>query len=161
MTTSPDIENGALIQLFEGFDLYNIQPEKGSDSFKMDGNNANGVAVVYKGIDTMGADDIDQLNKILAALKLNPADITSINIEDVPAPVFASIAQRTQCKYMLVFGGTPADLGMLVAAKRYIELNLQGVKVLFSDSLPVLRNDAQRKRYLWDCLQITFGLKQQ
>lgn len=159
MTTNPDLENGALVQLFEGFDLYNIQPQNSPDSFIFKGNNGNGVAVAYKGAENMALEDQEQLNKILAALKLNPADIASIDINNVNAPVFATIALRTQCKYLLVFGATPVDLGMLVAAKRYVELNLQGVKVLFSDSLPVLRNDPQRKRYLWDCLQATFGLK--
>lgn len=159
MANEPYIDNGGISQLFDGTDLYILKQENGAIEFPIEGTNNNGVAVVYNSFAPLHPDDKDQLNKILAALKLDPAGIGLVNLENVSPPAFTNIAKQLGCNYMLVFGATPADMGMLVAAKRYIVLPMQGVKIIFSDSLELLRQDAKRKRYLWDCLQVMFGLK--
>lgn len=159
MANTAQIDNGAVAKLFEGNDLYVIKQGNAGHEFPIEGKATNRVAVVYNSDVAMSSDDREQLNKILAALKLNPDDVGMVNVADVPPPVFTNITRRLSCNYMIVFGATPVDLGMLVAAKRYIELPMQGVKILFSDSIELLRQDAKRKRYLWDCLQVTFGLK--
>lgn len=159
MANTAQIDNGAITKLFEGNDLYVVKQGNNADEFPVEGSGANEVAIVYNSSAPMGSEDREQLFKILAALKLNPNEVGMVNIAHVAPPVFTNIVKRLQCRYMIVFGATPADLGMLVAAKRYIELPMQGVKVLFSDSIELLREDAKRKRYLWDCLQVTFGLK--
>lgn len=159
MANEAQIDNGAITKLFDGNDLYVIKQGNVGDEFPIEGNATNGVAIVYNSDAPMVSEDREQLDKILAALKLNPADVGMVNIANVAPPVFTNITKQLNCQYMLVFGATPVDLGMLVAAKRYIELPMQGVKVLFSDSIELLRQDAKRKRYLWDCLQVTFGLK--
>ncbi len=159
MADEAQIDNGAITKLFEGNDLYIVKQGNAADEFPIEGSNTNGVAIVYSSNASMPAEDREQLNKILAALKLDPAAVGMVNIANVAPPVFTNIVKRLNCKYMLVFGATPVDLGMLVAAKRYVELPMQGVQVLFSDSIELLRQDAKRKRYLWDCLQVTFGLK--
>jgi hypothetical protein len=160
MTNPLDIEAGAIAQLYGGVDLYLLKPNMGMVEFPMEGTNTNGVAVAYHSPTEMEPEDKDQLYKIISAgLKLDPTAVALINLAQVPAPAFANIVSQTGCKYLLVFGATPADMSMLVAAKRYIVLSMQGVKVIFSDSIEVLRNDGQRKRYLWDCLQLMFGLK--
>ncbi len=159
MANEVQLDNGALTKLFEGNDLYMVKEGNAADELHVEGSNANGVVIVYNSTEIMGQEDREQLNKILAALKLDPAAVGMVNIANVAPPVFTSIVKHLNCKYMLVFGATPVELGMLVAAKRYVELPIQGVQVLFSDSIELLRQDAKRKRYLWDCLQITFGLK--
>lgn len=153
------IDNGAIAQLFQGNDVYVLPPQGAVGGFPIVGSGTNGVAVVYNQTDGLGAEDQEQLYKILAALKLDTAAIALINLAQVPAPAFSNIVRQTQCQYLLVFGATPADMGMLVAAKRYVELNMQGARILFSDSLELLRQDPKRKRYLWDCLQVVFRLK--
>jgi DNA polymerase III psi subunit len=159
MVNELDIDNDAVANLFDGNDLYILKQGRGSAQFSIDGSNSNGVAIVYNSLTSLGAEDRDQLNKILSALKLDPNGVGMVNLNNVPAPAFTNLAKQLNCKYMLVFGATPADMGMLVAAKRYIELPMQNVRILFSDSLETLRADSKRKRYLWDCLQLMFAIK--
>jgi hypothetical protein len=159
MVSELDIDNGAVANLFDGNDLYILKQSNGSVQFPIDGTNSNGVAIVYNSLTTLSEEDRDQLYKILGALKLEQTAIGLVNLTDVPAPAFTNLAKRLKCDYMLVFGATPADMGMLVAAKRYVELPMQNVRILFSDSLELLRADSKRKRYLWDCLQVMFAIK--
>ncbi len=159
MTDDLYIDSGAIAQLFDGQDLYLLKPENGLSGFPIEGTNTNSVAIVYHSATGIAPEDKEQLYKILAALKLDPTAIALINLADVQGPGFSTVARATGCRYLLVFGATPADMSIFVAAKRYVEINMQGVRILFSDSLELLRAEAQRKRYLWDTLQVMFGLK--
>lgn len=159
MVNETDLDNGAIAQLFDGSDLYVLKQGSLSGQFPVEGTNSNKVAIVYSSLIPLHNEDRDQLYKILGALKLDPTAVGLVNLTDVSAPAFTNIAKQLNCTYMLVFGATPADMGMLVAAKRYVELPMQGVRILFSDSLETLRADPKRKRYLWDCLQVMFAIK--
>lgn len=159
MVNELGIDNGAIAKLFDGNDLYILKQANLPSQFPIEGTNSNKVAIIYSSLTPLANDDRDQLFKILGALKLDPTAVGLVNLTDVAAPAFTNLAKQLNCTYMLVFGATPADMGMLVAAKRYVELPMQGVRILFSDSLETLRADPKRKRYLWDCLQVMFGLK--
>lgn len=159
MVNETDMDNGAIAKLFDGNDLYVLKQGSLSGQFPVEGTNSNKVAIVYSSLIPLHNEDRDQLYKILGALKLDPTAVGLVNLTDVSAPAFTNIAKQLNCTYMLVFGATPADMGMLVAAKRYVELPMQGVRILFSDSLETLRADPKRKRYLWDCLQVMFAIK--
>lgn len=97
------------------------------------------------------------LTKVLAAAQLNlnqDALLTEIPGKE-PRSIAADL-RRHQPLQVLVFGLTPAQLGLSVEIPLYQPFSFYGVTWLFADKLSALEPDKTKKSQLWTALQKIF-----
>lgn len=96
------------------------------------------------------------LEKILGAVKQDlKKDCLVIQQKDAVA--FKDVQQAIPVKRLLVFGWTPADLGLHLAIRPYQLVAFGGVELLFSHNLDAIAaNVHQEKQQLWGQLQQLF-----
>ena len=98
------------------------------------------------------------LEKILSAIKIQLQTDCLIlrgdNATDFPS--FSNILRTFPIEKTIVFGFKPADLGLSFETPQYFITEIKEFKFLFVDALSVIFNTIDRKKALWDCLQILF-----
>lgn len=99
----------------------------------------------------------DFLTKILAAANLNLAQ--DALLAEIPAHESRSLATDLKAlapKQILVFGLTPAQLGLSFELQAYQPLNFYGYTWLFAEKLSTLEPDKTKKTLLWTALKQIF-----
>jgi len=99
----------------------------------------------------------DFLEKVLQAAQLNLANDTLL--AEIPAGEPRQIAPDLQEKkptHLLIFGISPAQLGLSIEIKPYQPTPFYGCIWLFADNLSILASDVTKKKQLWAALQQMF-----
>jgi hypothetical protein len=99
----------------------------------------------------------DFLTKVLSAAGLDLQQDTLL--AEIPAHEPVSIApdlQERKPLHLLVFGISPAQLGLSVQVVPYQPLSFYNATWLFSDALSILEPDKQKKSMLWNALKQLF-----
>ena len=97
------------------------------------------------------------LTKILAAVRLD-LDKDTLLIE-IPVPQPATILpvlKEKQAEVVLVFGLSPAQIGLRTEIPLYLPQPFYGATFLFAEALAVLEPDTARKARLWQAIQHLF-----
>jgi hypothetical protein len=97
------------------------------------------------------------LVKVLAAAHLNLAQDTLL--AEIPATeprMLAKELQERQPKQVLVFGLSPAQLGLSIEIQAYQPFKFYGITWLFADPLSTLEPDKTKKTQLWTALKQIF-----
>lgn len=104
-----------------------------------------------------GALHRDFLAKVLAAANLN-LDKDTLFAEIPPSePVhFSGVLQHNKPAQVLVFGLSPAQIGLTAAIPPYRPVEFYGSTWLFADALSTLEPDKNLKGQLWACLKQMF-----
>ena len=99
----------------------------------------------------------DFLVKILAAAHINlEKDTLFAEIPGQEAVSFLPVRVRKHPEFALVFGLSPAQIGLSVDAPLYQPFAFYGVSWLFAEALSILEPDKNRKAKLWLALQQMF-----
>ena len=97
------------------------------------------------------------LSRVLAAVRLNlDKDTLFAEFPGTMQFSFVQELKNRQPEYVLVFGGTPAQMGLRIEAPLYRPLVFYGVNWLFADALSVLEPDKNKKGQLWSALKQVF-----
>jgi len=95
------------------------------------------------------------LTNILNACKLGMQDVALVNIAGFPASPLSVWQQAVSMKQCVVFGISPASLG-LEPLPAYQIHSAGGVQLLFSDPLELIATDKVLKGKLWNGLKQLF-----
>jgi len=99
----------------------------------------------------------DFLSKVLAAANLNlPQDALLAEIPAQESRALATDLKALGPKQVLVFGLTPAQLGLSFEIQAYQPLNFYGHTWLFAEKLSTLEPDKTKKTQLWTALKQIF-----
>lgn len=105
----------------------------------------------------MATTNRDFLTKVLAAANLNLAqDAVFAEIPSNEPVALAPDLKLREPKQVLVFGISPAQLGLSVEVQLYQPLQFYGSTWLFADKLSVLEPDKQKKGQLWTAIKQIF-----
>lgn len=97
------------------------------------------------------------LSKVLAAARLNlEKDTAFAEIQPGECVSFLPILKDKHATHLLVFGLSPAQLGLAVEMQLYQAQIFYGATFLWADRLSVLEPDKTRKGQLWQALQRIF-----
>jgi len=99
----------------------------------------------------------DFLAKVLAAAQLNLAQDAFLT--EIPAAEPRALAPdliEYQPKQVLVFGISPAQLGLSFEVQAYQPMTFYGCTWLFADKLSALESDKAKKTQLWTALKQMF-----
>jgi len=99
----------------------------------------------------------DFLDKVLTAAQLNLTNDTIL--AEIPAGeprALASDLLDYQPKQLLVFGLSPAQLGLSFEVQAYQPLTFYGCTWLFADKLSAVESDKAKKTQLWTALKKMF-----
>jgi hypothetical protein len=99
----------------------------------------------------------DFLAKVLAAANLNLSQ--DALLAEIPAQESRALANDLKAlapKQVLVFGLTPAQLGLSFEVQTYQPLNFYGHTWLFAEKLSTLEPDKTKKTQLWTALKQIF-----
>jgi len=99
----------------------------------------------------------DFLTKVLLAANLNMAQDTLM--AEIPLNTDVLIApdlREKQPKHVLVFGISPAQLGLWFEAPLYQPMSFYGSTWLFADKISVLEPDKAKKTQLWSAIKQIF-----
>lgn len=127
-------------------------------SFEVIGENQKGVVVLV----TLPANEFQALpqseflKRILAAIGFGPADVAFVNNVSGAITKFEALRETMQTNYIISFASRldtdyPHDKFTL-----YNPVAVDGVPVVFSQSLAVLDGDQEQKKLLWGALQRVF-----
>lgn len=121
-----------------------------------EGNFARNVAVLALQ-EPNSAANREFLTKVLAAANLNLAQDTLL--AEIPAQEPVSIAtdlRQRKPGHVLVFGISPAQLGLSIQISLYQPTAFYGATWLFADALSTLEPDKNRKSQLWNGIKTMF-----
>ncbi|EJF11634.1 hypothetical protein [Pontibacter sp. BAB1700] len=96
------------------------------------------------------------LTKILAAIGFGPSDVAFVNNVSGAITKFEALRETTQTKYIISFA---SRLDTDLPHEKFTLYNpvpVDGVPVVFSQSLAVLDGDQEQKKLLWAALQRVF-----
>lgn len=94
----------------------------------------------------------EMLLKVMSAKKLELRDLAILNISRYPDLKFNALKTFFSCSRMLMFGVSPADIGIPPVKANTIG-SAGTVKVLATYSLEEMRNDADKKREFWNVMK--------
>ncbi|WP_432713452.1 hypothetical protein [Pedobacter sp.] len=90
--------------------------------------------------------------KIVTAMKLSNSDCAVLNYASYEGTTFAELAEALKPQLLLSFGVTPETLALPAQQTEVISLQ-QGIKTIFSSSLPAVELNRPIKMALWKTLQ--------
>lgn len=152
MTDKNDI--AAFANLYDGTDLF-LVPENGSETLLNNDKNAGKAVIVCK---ELSDNDKELLSKILGALSVSEEEVVILKPEVLGSISFADLLHVTETTKYVIFGFTPSDLRLTVKYLPYQPIDMAGVHILFSDGLPELAKDQQKKKALWMALKDIFEI---
>ncbi len=94
----------------------------------------------------------DMLLKIMQAKNMELRDMAVMNIDKYHGVKFEALKSFYVCSKMVLFGISPALLGLPNLALNRIE-NFKDVKILCSFSLSEMQNDVSKKRDFWNVMK--------
>ena len=142
--------------MFSPDELIFTAPERTALDFS-EGGFARQVWVLALAEPLSDAANRDFLAKVLAASNLNLEKDTLF--AEIPASESVSFSTDLQCKKperVLVFGLSPAQLGLAIETPLYKPISFYSVKWLFADALSALEPDKNKKSQLWSALKQMF-----
>ncbi|NEM98822.1 hypothetical protein [Pontibacter burrus] len=130
------------------------QPAK----FSMISENRKGVAVLVTIPDTefRKLPQLEFLNKILAAIGLQPTDVAYVNNVSGAIAVFEELQQTLTVNYILSFASRVDSNLPHEKFTLYNPVLLGNVPIVFSHALADLEHDVEKKKLLWGALQKVF-----
>jgi hypothetical protein len=130
--------------------------DTGKINEKLSGDNQKHILVV-----SSEDDDVEMvafLEKILTAVKIQLSTdclmLRGMDSSDFPS--FSNIVKENKIQKILVFGFKPSDLGLVFQAPQYFITEILDYHFLFVDNLSVIFKQVEKKKALWDNLQILF-----
>jgi hypothetical protein len=123
---------------------------------KLSGNNGKHILIV-----TSEDDDVEMvafLEKILTAVKIQiEADCLILRgMDSSDFPSFSNIVKDHMIEKIIVFGFKPSDLGLVFQTPQYFITEILDYKFLFVDNLSSIFKQVEKKKALWDNLQLLF-----
>lgn len=141
--------------MFSEKDLLFIAPER-NEAVRQAGGFLKKVLVVYRE-EPQFAGAVPFLEKILGAAKVNlQEDTLHIVLPEQDVLALGVFIREKQPAQVLVFGFSPAQLGIHLHLTPYEPAVLNDSILLFSDALSVLEPDKLLKTKLWNALQQIF-----
>ena len=137
-------------------DLFRVpEPENGLKHAL--GNNEQGVILIARTQPKTHEQEIELLEKILSAVKLDiKKDTLLFNVTNQELISFSQIIRNRTVNQAFFFGFTPPDLGLHLKIPKYHPLKFRGVWICFSDPLHELLQNKTLKAALWQALQQIF-----
>ena len=122
------------------------------------GGNARQVLVLvcHPGATVLPDADLAFLLNILKACRLGLPDVRVVNTALVPEAGHEALARDHRPRTALLFGVTPADIGLPLPLPAYQVQAFQDVRYLCGPALGALSADADAKRRLWAGLRQLF-----
>ena len=142
--------------MFSPDELIFIAPEHTASEFSS-GNFARRVWILVLAEPSFAGTNRDFLAKVLAAANLNLEKDTLL--AEIPAsqPLkFSTDLKHKTPEQVLVFGLSPAQLGLNLEISLYKPVGFYGTTWLFADALSLLEPDKTRKGQLWTALKQIF-----
>lgn len=145
-------KNDILSSDFFDFEIF-VYPDKEIDHIDSVSSKQIKTLVVYS--PQAEADDLNAfLSSILTAAKLDMSTdvfILKATVEDG----FSFIRIKTQfpIEKVILFGIPSSSLGLHLDLKPYRTMTFQNTIFLLADSLEIIKEDVNKKRALWNCLQ--------
>ena len=127
-------------------------------NYKVIGENRKGVAVLVTIPDAefQQLPQLEFLNKILAAIGLQPTDVAYVNNVSGKIAEFEELQQALQVNYILSFASRVDSNLPHEKFTLYNPVTLGSVPIVFSHALVDIENDQDKKRLLWGALQKVF-----
>lgn len=124
---------------------------------KISGGNEKHILVVTSQDDD--AEMVAFLDKILSAVKIQLLTDCLIlrGMDSSDFPSFSNLVVHNKVSKILVFGFKPSDLGLVFQTPQYFITEILDYKFLFVDNLSIIFKQVERKKALWDNLQILFS----
>jgi hypothetical protein len=94
----------------------------------------------------------EMLLKVMTAKKLELRDLAIVNMNRYPEAKFKDLKAFFSCSRLLMFGFTPAQIGMGSIPLNRVE-SAENVKVLSTFSLEEMRNSDDKKREFWNIMK--------
>ncbi len=121
------------------------------------GNNAKGLFVGCAGKPT--PELLELLSKMLLAAKFDMAADAYVVWLDASQPFnFSMLRNEMGFSNALFFGIRPKQAGLNVNVQPYQQVEIAGVKYLFSASLTEIQTNPTLKRPLWEGMRAMFGI---
>jgi ssRNA-specific RNase YbeY (16S rRNA maturation enzyme) len=138
---------------FEDLPLYRLPT---AIPFKVHGESQRSYWIILSKSEEDNQSLQDFLSKILKALGLDIHRDTYQIIADDSHSLYLSKQLRNldEPKIIISFGFKPEEIGLSIAHLPYQLLQLRDHKFLFCDLLDHIQNDANKKRALWETLQL-------
>lgn len=130
---------------FFDFKLYQFE-----DKQRQKSNTTASIAIVSQ---ALSSENRAFLHKILSAVQLDLNQGIDLYEKQV---LYKDLSQELSYKTCLVFGYQPKEIGLHIQAKAYKIVPFKGIKLLFSHDLQAISEDVQKKKMLWQQLQLLF-----
>jgi hypothetical protein len=123
---------------------------------KLSGDNGKYILIVTSEDDD--AEMVTFLEKILTAVKIQLQTDCLIlrGMDSSDFPSFSDIVKNHKIDKALVFGFKASDLGLVFQTPQYFITEILDYKFLFVDNLSIIFKQVEKKKALWDNLQLLF-----
>ena len=124
------------------------------------GSNQKNILVIVNNHEAVHLPDneLSFLTGILAACKLNLADVAIVNLNNHPETFYKELTSFFKSKIVFLFDVEPAAFGLPMNFPHYQIQAFANNSFLFSPSLKNLESDRVEKTKLWVCLKRLFNL---
>lgn len=144
-----------MIHLFEKDRLFRL-PADTKAKTKVKGQGDKGLLVIAY-LEDLSEDNQSKLGQILNAIKHDPStDIKMIGIQDRGEISLSEVVRTHDAKAALIFGMSPTQVCLNITINKYEWAHLEGLSVLFSDSIEQMKADKLMKNQLWQSLKSQF-----
>ena len=114
------------------------------------------VVVSLAGGKELPSQQLEFLNNIMKACKLEQADYAIITNKQNELPDYKAAFSQFKQKQLILFGIAPADIGLPINFPHFQVQSFQQVRYLAAPKLDVVEADKALKMQLWQCLKQLF-----
>jgi DNA polymerase III psi subunit len=107
-------------------------------------------------VTSLNPTDSELLGKILGAVKLDLQSVDVIELDKNQDINLSQIFTQKSVNHIVTFGIDSSKVGLDIKLTPYQILEKQGIKFIYSDSLPDIQNDIPKKKALWGSLKEMF-----
>lgn len=125
--------------LFDSLDESGLQPAESAEI----------LTIVLE--EATGEEELALLDKILSATGIEKERFTTLSLKK--ASELLPQIQRIRPEMIIIFGLEPSPSIMSLSSQLYQAFEYNGYKILMSQSLRLLKTDANAKKQLWEGLQ--------
>lgn len=137
--------------LFQNAELISLGEEHRG---KLTIEDVNGKDVIIATASELTSEEKTFLSKILTSIKLDLKDVVLVNLKN--SPPFHQLKSKFQVKRVVLFGLTPAQLGLNIAHENYQPLHFMNTVILPADSLQTIHDNDSSKTQLWKAMKKIF-----
>lgn len=137
-----------------------VNAEPTASGWKFLGENKKKTLIVVNYDDAAHIPDkqLSFLTKLLAACKLNLADVAILNFQNYNSSDFTRILDHFKPKVVLLFDTEPGKFGMPMLFPQFQVQGYKDAVFVSSPSLEIIEPDKTLKGKLWVCLKKIFNL---